>query len=118
MKHILIIEDDVWVKDCYLDWLTAGGFKVTWAADAQQALDLLTEDFSLIILDMFLSKANGVQFLNTLSSHADLDKIPVVVLSTMPPKKDYLAQYGVLDVLDKTTITKNELLRAVKNAIL
>jgi DNA-binding response OmpR family regulator len=118
MNRILIVEDDVWVKDCYVDWLKSKGHDVVWAADSQQALDLLDGKFGLVLLDLFLPHSNGVQLLNTLASHSDLNKIPVVVLSTMPPNKDSLANYGVADVLDKTTITKNELLLAVENAIL
>jgi CheY-like chemotaxis protein len=118
MKSILIVEDDVWIKDCYLDWLKSAEYNVVWAADAQHAIDLLDDKFGLVLLDMFLPSVNGVQLLNTLSSHADLNKIPVVVLSTMPPSKESLVQYGVADVLDKTTVTKSELLQAVKNAIL
>jgi DNA-binding response OmpR family regulator len=116
---ILLIEDDVWLKDCYINWLNHADFTVLWASSAQQALDLLDNSrCELIILDIFLPNANGVQFLNVLASHSDFMNIPVVILSTQPPAHKTVKAYGVKEVLDKTSVTNDQLIKAIKNALL
>ncbi|HSE29844.1 MAG TPA: response regulator [Candidatus Saccharimonadales bacterium] len=117
MSRILLVEDDIWSKDCYEGWLQ--NHDCVWAGDAQLALNKLDESqIDLIILDMFLPNSNGVQLLNILASYDDFLKIPVIILSTSPPSKKTLKAYGVKDVLDKTTITKVDFVKAVNNALL
>jgi len=117
---ILIVEDDLLLAECYERWLQAGGYRTIIATNAQTALDVLDEQLpSVILLDMLLHGANGMQLLNTIQSHADLAKIPVVVCSNALPKHlPELAPYGVRIVLDKTVLTREKLVAAVREALL
>ena len=116
MSRILIIENDEWLKDCYSLWLNQ--HKIKWARDAQEALDVLdSHKIDLITLEMFLPFANGMQILNTLASHADFFKIPIIVLSIDPPKIDLLKNYGVKYVFNKTTVTQTQLVKAVNELL-
>src|SRR5689334_22989639 len=106
MAHVLLVEDDIWIADCYQLWLTRDGHTVTHSRDAQEALDAADESIpEVIVLDLFLPFSNGIQLLHTLRSHADLATIPVILCSSaLPEHMPAMAAYGVRRVLDKATL--------------
>lgn len=113
--NVLLVEDDQWVSECYRMWLQGAGFSVCVARDAQEALDAL-DDFTcdVIVLDLLLSGANGVQLLSVLASHSDLMHIPVVVCSTAVPQADIdWSAYGVVCVLNKADITPEAFIQKI-----
>lgn len=115
--HVLLVEDDRWMGECYLSWLIGFGYDVTWVQDAQSALDALDQrKADLILLDVMLPFANGIHLLNVLASHADLSTIPVVVCSSMAPE-GLGERYGVKAVLDKTQLTPKSMLSVLSGAL-
>lgn len=119
MATILLVEDDVLLADCLGQWLRAAGHDVALATDAQQAIDGLDDaPPQVIILDMLLPGANGVQVLHTLRSHADLAKIPVIICSSVvQTHTPALKMYGVKKVIDKTTLDRATLCAVVEEVI-
>lgn len=119
MSTILAIEDDQWLGDCYAQWLGSAGHKVVRAADVGSALDILDNTLiDVILLDLFLPQANGIQLIGTLASHSDLARIPILVCSSAVSERGAaLLAYGVVAVLDKTTLTQDQLLQTVKEAV-
>lgn len=118
MKKVLLVEDDRWLADCYRRWLEAAGYRVRHATDAQQALDFLDETRPhVIVLDMLLGAANGVQLLHHLNSYPDTMDVPVVLCSGVSgPELQGLGGYGVRTVLDKATVTRTSFCQAVAKA--
>jgi CheY-like chemotaxis protein len=119
MATILIVEDELLLADCYMRWLRAEGHETYHATDAQSALDILDGcAVSVVLLDMLLPGASGMQVVNTLQSHVDFAKIPVVICSNALPQKalDFSA-YGVVALLDKTTLTRDKLGVAIAGAL-
>lgn len=115
--NVLLVEDDRWMGECYLAWLQGFGYEVTWVQDAQAALNVLDDcKVELIVLDVMLPFANGVQFLNILASHADLMNIPVIVCSSMAPD-GLQEQYGVRAVLDKTQLTPKQMQQTIAGVL-
>jgi len=119
MATILLIEDDVLLADCYVRWLASAGHKIQHVPDAQSAINAADEHRpDLILLDMLLPGANGMQVLHILQSHADLATIPVVVCSNaLPDPAPNLSAYGVKNVVNKTTLTRPVLCAAIAGAI-
>lgn len=115
MTRVLLVEDDVWMADCYRLWLGQAGHEVSWARDAQEALDLADEQPpDVIVLDLFLPFANGIQLLHTLRSHVDLAAIPVILCSSqLPEQLPDLQAYGVHAALDKASLRPDSLRAAV-----
>src|SRR5689334_17355696 len=114
---VLLVEDDRWMGECYLSWLQGFGYDVVWAHDSQSALNAFDEfKVSLVILDIMLPFANGVQLLNVLASHPDLAQIPVVVCSSMSPN-GLEQQYGVKAVLNKTELTPKLMRQTLAGAL-
>lgn len=120
MARILLVEDDSWMADCYRLWLSADDHAVSHAADAQAALDHIDDSRpDLIVLDLFLPTANGVQLLQTLQSHSDLADIPIILASSaLPEAMPDLSAYGVRAVLDKTTLKPSQLRQAAHEALI
>lgn len=115
---VLLVEDDRWLGECYEGWLKDFGYKVQWVRNAQAALDALDEvKIDIILLDIMLPFANGIHLLNVMASHSDLQRIPVIICSSMPPTKRDIAAYGVRVVLDKTTLTPKRLQIAISKTL-
>lgn len=118
MANILLVEDDALQVECYLLWLKSAQHSVFHAGHAQQAIDFLDQEYvDLVLLDMFLPVANGLQLLHTMQSYPDLCDIPVVLFSAnIPDDLRELSNYGVQKVVDKTTLCRAKLLSVVKEA--
>lgn len=122
MKNIrvLVIDDDQWLVDEYTRTLTAAGYTVERAGnalDAMETIDRLKPE--VIILDLFMPGPNGIVLLHEIKSHADLNRIPIILISNAAGdlKPEVLAPYGVLRVLDKTTMTPSDIVAAVKRVL-
>lgn len=119
MKHILLIEDDTWQAEHTQKILERAGFAVTHAPDAITALDQIDDRRpDCLVLDMFLPGPNALTLLHEMQSHDDLAGIPVVLVSThVQQTLESLRPYGVVALLDKTTITASRLVETVQRAL-
>lgn len=115
MATILLVEDDTLTAKCYQTWLGAAQHKTQHVPDvvtAVEAMDAAAPD--VILLDMLLPGASGVQLLHVLQSYADLNHVPVIICSNALPKDTAnLQAYGVRSVLNKATLTRAQLVNAV-----
>ena len=80
--RILLIEDDEKLGRQILDQLREAGFEPSWIRQGDEALAVRARDHDLVILDLMLPGAFGLDVLKRLRSQSDL---PVVVLSGLPP---------------------------------
>lgn len=119
MSKILLLEPDTKLGDTYAEALKIKGHQVEWCQDAQAAVDQLnTSKPDLVITELQLAKHNGVEFLYELRSYADWQKLPVVVLSSVP-LKDKLANsalwqnMGIAHYLYKPLAKLEDLIRSV-----
>lgn len=119
-KRVLVIDDDEWLMDEYTRTLAAAGYAVGRAGNALEAMAAIDHlKPNVIILDLFMPGPNGIVLLHELQSHADLNRIPVILVSNAANdiKPDVLAPYGVVLVLDKTSMQPGDVLAAVKRVL-
>lgn len=76
---ILIADDDAMVRDAVARILAAFGYEVLSAAGGKQALELLSDDLEVIILDINMPDMDGFQVLERINGR-DLG-IPVIFLT-------------------------------------
>jgi CheY-like chemotaxis protein len=80
---ILVVEDDVAIRETMVELLTGEGFHVTCAANGAEALEALERGAapSLILLDLMMPVMDGWAFRVAQQQDPRLSGIPVVVLS-------------------------------------
>lgn len=119
--YVLIVEDDRWMAEQYQRTLSEAGIRVETVSHALAAIDsidLSTPD--VLVLDLLLAGPNAFTLLHELKSHADLATIPVILCTTSADElvDEDMKAYGVLEVLDKTTMRPQDLVAAIKKALL
>ena len=72
-KHILLVEDDMGMREVLRDILTDEGFKITTAENGKVALNKLEEhNFDLILTDLKMPQMNGMEFLEYIEKNHQL----------------------------------------------
>lgn len=103
---ILLIEDDRWLADSYADILEE--YDVDVAMSGQEAIDLIdSNDYELIIADIMLEYGVVIDLLHELQAYDDTATIPVILCTSLAAnvKLADVVAYGVVAVLDKSTLT-------------
>ena len=77
-SRILLIEDDKNLGDQIVTHLSRGGFEVTWLQDGLVAMDADPKDHDLVVLDLMLPGAHGLDILKV---YREIAETPVLVLS-------------------------------------
>lgn len=116
MATVFIIEDDENMADC-LELTLAGCTirKFTNAITAASALNEILPD--LILLDILLDGPDGFSFLNELASYADTAIIPVIVITSLNLNMHDLSPYGVVNILQKESMTPALVCAAAQEAL-
>lgn len=82
--NILIADDDPDLVKVLKDRLEAEGFLVVVAYEGIRAVEMAHKKGpDLIILDLKMPAGTGQSVLKNLRSHADTDKIPVIILTAL-----------------------------------
>ena len=83
MGPLLIIEDEIAVRDALTKLVSKDGREIVTANDGQEALARLTEvpRPCLILLDLMMPRMNGREFLQRKSADPLIADIPTIVLS-------------------------------------
>ncbi|MCR4638303.1 response regulator transcription factor [Ruminococcus sp.] len=101
MTDILIIEDDPELGQLVHDFIKKEGFSVRLCETAEEALVLLKEEESrLVLLDVMLPRMNGYETCTAIRSSRD---IPILMMSAMTDEDSKLLGYetGADDYIDK-----------------
>lgn len=92
-KKILMIEDDMAMREIVIHKLMTHGFEVKEAEDGKKGIDMLIQEKpDLVLLDLMLPEVDGFKVLETVRSSEDagLAKTPVIILSNLWSNKDIL----------------------------
>ena len=82
MKKVLIVEDDAIIANIYQRKLQMDGFQVQHAADGELAMEMVKcNPPAIILLDLQLPKANGIDVLKFIRAREESKHIPVVVFT-------------------------------------
>ena len=109
---IFVIDDDEMMAECIARAVKKPSKIFSNAIEAMNSLD--QELPELIFLDILLDGPDGFTFLNELMSYTDTAKIPVVVVSSLDLSSYDLSAYGVVGILNKDTMTPEEIRSYVK----
>jgi len=86
---ILIVEDDLAIRESLRDLLVEEGYRVAEADHGAQALERLAEETpSLIILDLWMPVMTGGELMEKLRADARWASLPVLVLTAANEEAD------------------------------
>lgn len=116
MKKILLVEDDKFLSKAYRDGLEDAGFIVVCALDGEEAIEKIkSEKPALVLLDLIMPGANGIEVLQEIKSEEGLKSIPVVILSNSARDSDIKKgiALGAVDYLIKADFSMEEVVKKV-----
>ena len=87
---ILLIDDDIFLRDMYAMKFTEAGHEVTAVEQAEQALRILEEsaDFDVILVDMIMPGMSGLEFLQNANTQNLCNEKICIVLSNQGQQAD------------------------------
>jgi CheY-like chemotaxis protein len=85
---ILLVEDDADLRDVLTEVLSAEGFPVVGTANGAEALEWLATGGrpALLLLDFWMPRMNGWEFLDRFLARPEHRDVPVVALTTSPER--------------------------------
>jgi two-component system phosphate regulon response regulator OmpR len=109
--HILVVDDDLRLRELLRQYLADNGFLVTTAETAMDARTKLNSvEFDLIVLDLMMPGESGLEFAGTLRRS---DNVPLLMLTAMGEPEDRIKglESGADDYLVKPFEPRELLLR-------
>lgn len=85
-KKILLIEDEIFIRELYEKVLQGAGYDVVPAQDGQEGLEKVrNEKFDLLLLDIMLPKVTGIDVLKEMKkdTNPDVKNLPVYLLTNL-----------------------------------
>ena len=116
-KKILLVEDDVFIKDIYFRKFSSEGFELIEASDGEKALRTVNENLpDLVMLDLNMPIMDGFTFLKNMKKNDKLKDIIVVILSNFSDdeKIKEAKKLGVEDYIVKSNFTPTEVVDKIK----
>jgi DNA-binding response OmpR family regulator len=101
---VLVADDEEDIRALVAFRLERAGYEVITAADGEEALTLATNRLpDLVVLDMMMPKATGLEVTRSLREHDETKDIPVILLTARAQEADVARGYeaGVDDYVKK-----------------
>jgi CheY-like chemotaxis protein len=119
---ILIVEDDITMREIVVHKLSTNGFDVVEAGDGHTAIEVWKKEKpDLVLLDLMLPEMDGFQILEAVrrGGDEDLAKTSVIVLSNLFSKEDIqrAKAMNIDNFMVKAYYTTEEILTRVREAI-
>ena len=119
-KKVLLIEDEKLMIELLEKKLLQEGYDVTVAHNGQEGLQKMKKVRpDLVLLDIIMPKMGGFEVLGIMKDDADLQTIPVVIISNsgQPVELHKAKELGARDWLVKTEFDPQEVLDKVMKQI-
>ena len=116
-KKILVVDDEAPIREILQFNLENAGYEVETAASAEEALEILSDDHSLILLDVMMGGMSGFKMVQVLRKERE-SEIPVIFLTAKSDQNDLLTGFsaGADDYISKPFSIQEVLARV--NAVL
>lgn len=84
-RRILLVEDDLYIRELYEEVLKNAGYEVVSAVDGEEGLEKASQGvYDLVLLDIMLPKLTGIEVLKTLKSQGSaFVDVPVYLLTNL-----------------------------------
>lgn len=117
-KRIIVVDDDLYIRELYEEVLKDEKYEVDTAADGQEALDKIQKGgYDLILLDIMMPKVDGFGIMDNLKQNPpQTPNGPIVLLTNLDhePLINEAMEKGATAFLIKADITPEDLIEKVK----
>lgn len=122
LKKILLVEDDMMLRNLCSRKLVSAGFEVDTAFDGESGLKKVSAfKPDIVLLDLVLPGIGGFEVLESIRKDQDpsIAKTPVIILSNLGQDSDISKgeSLGANDYLIKATVTTNEIVERAKKVL-
>lgn len=116
MSKILLVEDDIFVRELYQRQLQKAGYQIIIAKDGKEGWELALQLPDLILLDIMLPFQNGIELLKKYKADEQIKNIPVILLTNLGQTEIIKSAYeiGAQGYLLKLNTTPYNLIDIVK----
>ncbi len=114
---ILIVEDDLFIRELYERQLSLEGYEISTAEDGEIGLNRLAESIpDLLLLDIMLPKVSGLDLLRTIKAKEETKNIPVILLTNLGQDSVIKEGFnlGADGYLIKSAYTPDQIIEEVK----
>lgn len=115
MAKILVVDDDMTLRQLYEERMKREGYEIISAGDGEEAVQKVqAEKPDLILLDIMMPKINGIDVMKMLREKEETSNIPIILFTAlvqeigkvkemMKPYDEYLVKSEIMpkDVVDK-----------------
>ncbi|MEK7552607.1 MAG: response regulator [Patescibacteria group bacterium] len=119
-KHVLIVEDDEFLRSLTAKRLEKEGYRIDVAVDGENAISLLeTIKPDIVLLDLLLPGKDGFEVLKNIRASATVKTVPVVIFSNLGQKEDIQKAnaLGVEDFLIKANFTLDDVVSKINKLV-
>lgn len=121
-KRILVVDDDLYIREIYEEVLKNAGYDVESAKDGEEGLAKLKEGgYDLILLDVRMPKLDGIQVIEALTHHqSKKPNGPLILLTNSvedPVLKNVKDKNNVAMALVKADLIPPDLIAHVKKTL-
>ena len=121
MKKILIVEDEVAMRQALVEKFKHNDFLVLSASDGEEGLGLANKEKpDLIMLDILMPKMDGISLTKNIREGSSWGKeVPIIMLTNLndPDSVSEVASFGVFDFLVKTDWKLDDVVSLVKKKL-
>ena len=103
-KRTILVADDEQINRAILGAILENDFEVLYAEDGKEALDILEENreiISVVLLDLMMPVMSGMDLLRHLKEEPELQRIPVIVLTSDQTAEIECLSLGAIDFISK-----------------
>lgn len=117
MAKLLLVEDDMALRDIYSTRFLAEGYEVATASDGEQALTVaVKEKPDLILLDIMMPKISGFDVLDILRTTPETKSSKIIIMTALsqPADVEKGKTLGADEYLVKSQVTLTDVVEKVK----
>lgn len=92
-RRILVVDDEIDIREILQFNLENAGFNVDAASSAEEALEMLTPDHALILLDVMMHGMSGFQMAQLLRNERN-NQTPIIFLTAKDTQEDLLTGFS------------------------
>ncbi len=120
MSKILLVEDDVALRDVYSARLQAEGYTIVAASNGEEALAMAVKEMpDLVLLDVMMPRISGFDVLDIIRSTPETAAVKVIMMTALSSPEDRARgdKLGVDKYLVKSQVTLEEVVTTIADVL-